>query len=173
MTESRNVLVGILAVILGLMVIIFPLIGVSTLSDLAGIGIIFLGIWLLVQSFKAWEKSVAAAVADLILAVLAILWGVVFIGNIKAFAFLTFLALYIVGFFIIISGLTALFSDKSLKGKAIGALGLLLGVLFLIFSVYLKNPLVLAATIGAFLIIAGIVEIFDLLGEKPVPEITK
>jgi len=170
---DRNVVVGILAVILGLIVIIFPLIGVSTLSDLAGIGIIFLGIWLLAQGFKAWETSVAAAVADLILAVLAILWGVVFIGNIKAFAFLTFLALYIVGFFIIISGLTALFSDKNLKGKAIGVLGVLLGVFFLIFSVYLKNPLVLAATVGAFLIIAGVVEIFDLLGEKTSPEVVE
>ena len=170
---DRNVVVGILAVILGLVVIIFPLIGVSTLSDLAGIGIIFLGIWLLAQSFKAWEKSVAAAVADLILAVLAILWGVMFLGNIKAFAFLTFLALYIVGFFIIISGLTAFFSDKSLKGKAIGVLGVLLGVFFLIFSVYLKNPLVLAATVGAFLIIAGVVEIFDLLGEKTSPEVVE
>jgi uncharacterized membrane protein HdeD (DUF308 family) len=170
---DRNVVVGILAVILGLVVIIFPLIGVSTLSDLAGIGIIFLGIWLLAQSFKAWETSVAAAVADLILAVLAILWGVMFLGNIKAFAFLTFIALYIVGFFIIISGLTAIFSDKSLKGKAIGVLGVLMGVFFLIFSVYLKNPLVLAATVGAFLIIAGVVEIFDLLGDKPAPEVTQ
>lgn len=161
MTETKNVFIGILAVILGLIVILFPLISVSTFSVIAGVGIIFLGIWILAQSFKA--KSLAAGIADLIIAIFAIMLGIVFIGDIKAFQFFSSLALYIVGLFVALSGLTSL-SGEGTKGKAIGILGIILGVLFIVMGTYAYNPLVLAAIIGAFLIIAGIMEIFDLFG---------
>jgi uncharacterized membrane protein HdeD (DUF308 family) len=169
MTKSRNVFVGILAIILGLMVIVFPLISVLTVSDIAGIGIIFLGIWLILHGFKIWEKNLAGAVADLILAVFAIMLGIVFIGDIKAFEFFTFIALYIVGFFIALAGVTSLISGEGLKGKAIGALGIIIGILFVVIGSYVNNPLVLAAIIGAFLIIAGILELFGKFEEISAP----
>ncbi len=172
MAEGKNVFIGILAIILGLIVIFFPIVSVATFSVLVGIGIIFLGIWLLLQGFKVWGKNLAAGIADIILALFAIGYGLIFLGNIKGLEFLTFLALYVVGFFIIITGLTALFSDKGVKGKSIGVLGVVLGILFMIIGTYLRNILVLAAIIGAFLIIAGIIEIFDLGGEI-VPETMK
>jgi membrane protein HdeD len=170
--EGRNVFIGILAIILGLIVILFPIVSVATFSILVGIGIIFLGIWLLLQGFNIWGKNMVAGIADIILAIFAIGYGLIFLGNIKGLEFLTFLALYVVGIFIIITGLTALFSDKGVKGKSIGALGVVLGILFMVIGTYLKNILVLAAIIGAFLIIAGIMEIFELGGEV-IPETLK
>jgi uncharacterized membrane protein HdeD (DUF308 family) len=162
MTETKNVFVGILAVILGLIVILFPLISVSTFSVIAGVGILFLGIWILAQAFKT--KSLATGIADLIIAIFAIILGIVFIGDIKAFQFFSALALYIVGAFVALSGLSSL-SSGGTKGKAIGVLGIILGVLFIVIGTYAYNPLVLAAVIGAFFIIAGIMEIFDLFSE--------
>ncbi|MGZ7210442.1 MAG: DUF308 domain-containing protein, partial [Methanobacterium sp.] len=50
MAEGRNVLLGILAILLGLIVIAFPLISVFVLSSVVGIGLIFIGVWLLAQS---------------------------------------------------------------------------------------------------------------------------
>jgi membrane protein HdeD len=160
MNEGRNVLIGILAIILGLFVIVFPLISVSAFSVLAGVGILVLGIWLLVQAFKVWGKNLAAAIANLILAFIAMAFGIVFIGNIEAFSFIIFLALYIVGLFLIITGITALFSGTDLKAKVTGLLGIIFGILYLVLGVYVGNPLYLAVIIGAFLIIAGIMEIF-------------
>jgi len=165
MSETRNVFVGILTIILGLIVIIFPLISVFTINDIAGIGIIFLGIWFLAQSFKNWEKSSAAGIANLLLAIFAIIFGIVFIGDIKAFQFFTFIALYIVGFFIILAGINGLITGKGPKGKAIGALGIIIGILFIVIGYFVGNPLVLAAVIGAFLIIAGIMEISGKFGD--------
>jgi uncharacterized membrane protein HdeD (DUF308 family) len=155
---------------LGLIVIVFPLISLFTINDIAGIGIIFLGIWFLAQSFK--NESLAAGVAGLLLAIFAILLGIVFIKDIKAFQFFTFVALYIVGFFIALAGITSLITGEGLKGKAIGALGIIIGILFVVVGSYVGNPLVLAAIIGAFLIIAGIMEVFDLFGEnkEKIPE---
>jgi uncharacterized membrane protein HdeD (DUF308 family) len=164
MSETKNVLIGILAIILGLIVILFPLISVVTLSHIVGIGIIFIGIWLIAQGLKS--GSLVTGAVSLIFAIFAIMLGIVFIGDIKAFAFFTFAAIYIVGFFIILAGLVSLISGEGLKGKAIGALGILIGILFIVIGTYMGNPFVLAATIGAFLIIAGIMEIFDLFGDN-------
>jgi uncharacterized membrane protein HdeD (DUF308 family) len=163
MNDKNNILIGILAVVLGLIVIFFPLISVFTINEIAGIGIIFLGIWFIAQSFKT--GSFAAGVAGLLLGLFAFILGIVFIKDIKALQFFTFLALYIVGFFIVLAGLTSLLSDKGLKAKAIGGLGIVIGVLFVIIGSYAGNPFILAAIIGAFLIIAGLVEIFNLFGE--------
>lgn len=158
MDNGRNVLFGVLGILMGLIVILFPLISIVTVNAIAGIGIIFVGIWIMVKSLK--NDSLAAGVAGLIIAVFAIMMGVVFIGDIKAFEFFTFIALYVVGFFLALAGVESLISGKEIKAKGIGALGIIIGILFVIIGTYAGNPLVLAALIGAFLILAGIVEIF-------------
>jgi uncharacterized membrane protein HdeD (DUF308 family) len=158
MESGRNVLFGVLGILMGLIVIVFPLISVVTVNAIAGIGIIFVGIWIMIKSLK--NDSIAAGVAGLIVAVFAIMMGIVFIGDIKAFEFFTFIALYVVGFFLALAGLESLISGKGFKAKGIGVLGIILGILFVIIGTYAGNPLVLAALIGAFLIIAGIIEIF-------------
>jgi membrane protein HdeD len=159
MNEGRHVLMGILGISLGLIVIIFPLISIFTVNAIAGIGIILVGIWILIQSFR--RDSLAAGVAGLIVAVFAIMMGIVFIGDIKAFEFFSFIALYIVGFIIALTGIESLISGKGLEGKGIGALGIIIGILFVVMGTFVGNPFVLAALIGAFLIIAGIIELFE------------
>lgn len=158
MNEGKNVVLGILGILLGVIVIVFPLISVFTVNAIAGIGIIFIGIWILLKSLK--NESIAAGVAGLIVAVFAIMMGIVFIGDIKAFEFFSFIALYIVGFFVALAGLESLISGKGLKGKGVGVLGILIGILLVVLGTFAANPLVLAALIGAFLIIAGLIEIF-------------
>ncbi len=158
MANEKNLLLGILGILLGIIVIVFPLISIFTVNAIAGIGIIFIGIWILIKSLK--NESIAAGVAGLIVAVFAIMMGIVFIGDIKAFEFFTFIALYVVGFFLALAGLESLISGKGSKARAIGALGIILGILFVVIGTYAANPLVLAALIGAFLIIAGLLEIF-------------
>ena len=156
-----------MGILLGIIVIVFPLISIFTVNAIAGIGIIFVGIWILIKSLK--NDSLAAGVAGLILAVFAIMMGIVFIGDIKVFEFFTFIALYVVGFFLALAGVESLISGKGSKGKAIGALGIILGILFIVMGTYAANPLVLAALIGAFLIIAGLIEIF---APQMIPEST-
>lgn len=160
MTEKNNILIGILAIILGLIIIAFPLISVLTLSVLAGLGIIFLGIWFFIQSFHIWGKNLAAGIADLLLGIFAVIFGIAFLGNVHAFEFLTFLALYIVALFLIIAGLMALFSGKNIKSRVIGVLGVIFGILYMIVGIYVANPLFMAVIVGAFLILAGLMEIF-------------
>lgn len=152
-------LLGILAIILGIIVIAFPLISVFSASVLAGFSIIFLGIWLLAQSFDTWSTSKAASIALLILGIIGIIAGIGLFGNILAFSFLISFFLYLGGFFLIISGLFTLFGgDTTTKG--VGGLGIILGIIYIILGSYAWNPIYLAFIIGVWLIISGIFQFF-------------
>jgi len=156
MAEGNNVLLGILAIILGILVIAFPLFSVFTASVLAGFAIVFLGIWLLVQSFGVWGTSKGASIAYLILGLIAIVGGIGLFGSILAFSFLASFWLYFAGFFLIISGIMSFFTKEGTAGKGAGGLGIILGILYVILGAYAWNPLYLAFLIGFFLIIEGI-----------------
>jgi membrane protein HdeD len=160
MADGNNVLLGILAIILGILVIAFPLFSVFTASVLAGFAIIFLGIWLLTQSFGTWGTSKAASIAFLILGIIAIVGGIGLFGSILAFSFLASFWLYFAGFFLIISGIMSFFVKEETVGKGSGALGVILGILYIILAPILANPYYLALFIGFWLIIEGITLFF-------------
>jgi membrane protein HdeD len=160
LAKEGNILLGILAIILGLLVIIFPLFSVFTVSVLAGIGILFLGIWFLIQSFAFWDTSKGSSIAYLILGILAVIVGIGLFGNILAFSILVSLWLYIAGFFLIVSGLMSLFAKDGAFGKGSGALGIILGILYIILASYAWNPYYLALLIGIWLIVDGIALFF-------------
>lgn len=160
MAKEGNVLLGILAIILGILVMIFPLFSVFTVSLIAGIGVLFLGIWLLIQSFGVWEVNKGVSIAYLILGILAIVVGIGLFGNILAFSFLISLALYIAGFFLLLSGILSLFSKEGTAGKGSGILGIILGILYMILAAYAWDPYYLALLIGIWLIIDGIALFF-------------
>ncbi len=165
MAEGNNVLMGILAIILGILVIAFPLFSVFTVSILAGLAVIFVGIWLLAQSFGTWSASKGASIAYLLLGIIGIIVGIGLFGNILAFsAFASFL-LYFAGIFMIIAGIMSLFAKEGTYSKGSGAMGIILGILYLIVGIYALNPLYLAGLIGIFLILSGIFQIF-----LPTPE---
>jgi uncharacterized membrane protein HdeD (DUF308 family) len=160
MADDKNMLIGILAIILGILVIAFPLISVFTLSVLVGIGILFLGIWFLVQIFRVWESSKAASIAYLILGIIAIVAGIGMVGNILALSFLASFIIYLAGFFMLISGILTLFTGEGGAGKGIGGLGILLGILYIIIGMFAWNPFYLALLIGIWLIFDGIALFF-------------
>jgi membrane protein HdeD len=160
LAKEGNILLGVLAIILGLLVIVFPLFSVFTASLIAGIGVLFLGIWLLIQSFGVWEANKGVSIAYLILGILAIIVGIGLFGSVLAFSFLVSLALYIAGFFLIFSGILSLFSKAGTAGKGSGVLGIILGIMYMILAAYAWNPYYLALLIGIWLIIDGIALFF-------------
>jgi uncharacterized membrane protein HdeD (DUF308 family) len=146
MAEGNNVLMGILAIILGLLVIIFPIFSVFTASVMAGFAIMLLGIWLVAQSFGTWGTSKGASIG--------------LFGSVLAFSFLVSFWLYFAGFFLIISGIMSFFVKEGTTGKGIGGIGIILGILYMILASYAWNPYYLALLIGIWLIIDGIALFF-------------
>jgi len=157
---EKNVLLGILAIILGLVVIAFPLISVFSLSVLTGFGIIFIGIWLIAQSFGIWNNNKGVSILTLILGIIGIIVGIGLFGKILAFSILVGMLIYLGGLFLIIAGIIGLISGKGSSGRWGGIFGIILGILYIIIGLYAFNPIYLATLIGIFLIIAGVMEIF-------------
>ncbi|AXV38637.1 MAG: hypothetical protein CIT01_10670 [Methanobacterium sp. BRmetb2] len=170
MAENRNVLLGILFIILGILVIAFPLISVFTVSVLAGFAILFLGIWFLAHSFDTWHKSKAASIVNLLLAIFAIIIGIGMFGNILAFSFLASLWLYISGFFLILAGVIGLVTREAKINKGTAVLGIILGIIYLILGIYALDPLYLAIIIGIWLIVDGFALFFVNPLDIPAPE---
>lgn len=170
MAENRNVLLGILFIILGILVIAFPLISVFTVSVLAGFAILFLGIWFLAHSFDTWHKSKAASIVNLLLAIFAITIGIGMFGNILAFSFLASLWLYISGFFLILAGVIGLVTREAKINKGTAVLGIILGIIYLILGIYALDPLYLAIIIGIWLIVDGFALFFVNPLDIPAPE---
>ena len=160
MAEGDHVLYGIMAIILGLLVLIFPLFTVFTASVLVGFAIIFLGIWLIAQSFGAWSASKGASIVYLIIGIIAIIVGIGLFGSVLAFSALASFLLYVAGFFLIIAGIMSFFTKEGTKNKGIGGFGIILGILYIILAYYALNPYYLAAIIGIWLIIDGITLLF-------------
>jgi membrane protein HdeD len=157
---GTNVLSGILAIILGILIMAFPLFSVFTLSVLTGFGLLLIGIWLLVMSFESWSSSKGMSIAALILGLIGIIVGIGLFGSILAFSIFVSLVIYIGGIFLILAGIIALISGKGAAGRWGGLLGIILGILYLIIGIYALNPLYLAWLIGIFLVLTGIFQIF-------------
>ena len=167
MAAGKNVLLGILAIILGLIVIAFPLISVFTFIVLAGMGVLILGIWFLVQAFSVWESSKGISIVYLILGIIAIIAGIGLVGNILALSFLASFILYLAGFFLFMSGVITLFAGEGGSAKGVGVLGIIIGIMYLILGFYAWDPFYLALLIGIWLIISGVFEII-----KPKKEVS-
>jgi membrane protein HdeD len=165
MAQEKHILFGILAIILGLAVMAFPLISVFIVSDIVSIGLIFIGVWLLVQSVISWSDSKGMSIAALILGILGIIVGIGLFGKIVAFSILIGLIIYIGGLFLILTGVITLFTGKGNAGRWGGLLGIVLGILYLIVGVYALNPIYLAFLIGLWLVLTGLFTIFT-----PAPE---
>lgn len=157
---GTNVLSGILAVILGLLIMVFPIFSVFTLSVLTGFGLILIGIWLFAMSFDTWHSSKGMSILALILGIIGIIVGIGLFGSILAFSIFVGMVIYIGALFLIIAGIVALISGKGAAGRWGGLLGIFLGILYLTVGIYALNPLYLAWLIGIFLVLSGIFQIF-------------
>lgn len=160
MEKEGNVFLGILAIMLGLLAIIIPLFSVYIATVIAGIGILFLGIWLLIQSFAFWEGGKGSTIAYLTIGIFVIIVGIVLFGNILAFSFLISIWFYITGFLLILSGIMSLFTKAGILGKVSCILGIIFGIIYVVLASYAWNPLYLALLIGIWLIIDGVALFF-------------
>jgi membrane protein HdeD len=160
MAEGKNILLGILAIIIGLIVIAFPLLGVKVLSYIAGLSILFLGIWMLIMSWESWDASKGASIAMLIFGILGIVVGLSLFGNIILASFLASWWFYFAGFFMIIAGIFGIFGTGDTADSGLGILGVVLGIIYIILGAYAWNPLYLGFLIGIWFIITGISQFF-------------
>ena len=158
----KQTTISIIAIILGILIIAFPMLGVITAADILGLSVLLLAIFLLANGVSEVEYNTTRGLINTILGIIMLIISLGLIFNPSIFAFLTALTIYLAGIFLIIIGLIIIVGNRDNKyGFWMGILGIVLGVIYIILGTYIKNPLVLGSLIGIWLLVTGILNLLD------------
>ncbi|KZX17375.1 acid-resistance membrane protein [Methanobrevibacter cuticularis] len=156
-------ILGILGIILGVILLSIPFFDIFILDNVIAIAIIILGIYLIFKGIQHWEENKATTVFFLLIALFAIVFGIMLIENIVLFSILVIWALYIAGFLLILGGIAGLTTrSKNSFSKESSALALIFGIVLLMSAqISLKIPgfgdYLVALIIGIWLVVEGFI----------------
>lgn len=151
---ENKLVYGIIAVILGILIMVFPFASNFVLSAIFGIAFIILGIYYLAVSPHTWNISKATSAGYIILGILALICGYILFFNILVFDEFISIYLFVFGFMLIISGIIRLFQKGYKKAPAI--LNIILGIITIFLGIYaMMSPIYVAIIIGVALIVDG------------------
>ena len=158
----KQTTLSIIAIILGIITIAFPMLGVIGAADILGLSVLLLAIFLLANGVSEVEYNTTRGLINTILGLIMLIISLGLIFNPSIFAFLTALTIYLAGIFLIIIGLIIIVGNRDNKyGFWMGILGILLGVIYIIIGTYINNPLILGSLIGIWLVITGILNLLN------------
>ena len=158
----KQTTISIIAIILGILIIAFPMLGVIAASDILGLSVLLLSIFLLANGVSEVEYNTTRGLINTILGIIMLIISLGLIFNPSIFAFLTALTIYLAGIFLIIIGLIIIVGNRDNKyGFWMGILGIVLGVIYIILGTYINNPLILGSLIGIWLLVTGILNLLD------------
>ena len=158
----KSKFISILAIIFGLLLIIFPVMGFIKVNDLIGLSLLLISIYLLVVGVSIIDYNKRGAILDLFLGVVLLLLSLCLIYNIAIIGFLAQITIYLAGIMLIIVAVVSLVNNRQSRyGFYIGIAGVVLGLLYIIIGTYVANPVILGSLIGLWLIISGILKLMD------------
>ena len=151
---------GLITIIVGLLLMIFPIFSSDFISVIVGLSLIFFGLSVLVTGLRSDTSN--SKTMMIVIGIVAIIFGILFLFFIDSLSFLVGLQFYIVGFIMIVFGITGLFSKKSRVSAFSSILVLIMGIVLIALGVYsLNQPIFIAIIIGAVLIIEGVVQLIS------------
>ncbi|MBR6024931.1 MAG: DUF308 domain-containing protein [Methanobrevibacter sp.] len=154
--------ISLLAILLGLIIIAFPIMGVIGVSSLIGLSVLLMSVYLLVVGVSIIDYNTSGAILDLFLGIVLLLLSICLIFNPALLGFLTEISLYLAGIMLIVVGLVSLINNRTSRyGFYIGIAGVVLGLLYIIIGTYLADPIVLGTLIGIWLVVSGILKLMD------------
>lgn len=154
--------ISLLAILLGLTIILFPILGFIGVGSLIGLSVLLMSIYLLVVGVAIIDYNKTGALLDLILGMLLLFLSICLIFNPALIGFLSQITLYLAGITLIVVAVVSLINNRASRyGFYIGIAGIVLGLLYIVIGTYISNPIVLGSLIGIWLIISGILKLLD------------
>ena len=158
----KQTTISIIAIILGIIIIAFTMLGVIGAADILGLSVLLLAVFLLTNGVSEVEYNATRGLLNTILGIIMLIISLGLIFNPNIFAFLTALTIYLAGIFLIIIGLIIIVGNRDNKyGFWMGILGILLGVIYIIIGTYINNPIILGSLIGIWLLVTGVLNLLD------------
>lgn len=154
---NYKLILGILLIIFGLIFAIYPTYSAGAVSFIAGISLIAFGFAAIIDGFSLWSMMAHISGIEILLGMLAMLFGLLFIYNIDALSFLVSFQFYLIAFILIFIGILGLFSGSETISKLTSILIIILGIIAIFLAAFsLAQPLYVAIIVGICLIMQGI-----------------
>ncbi len=154
--------ISLLAILLGLILIIFPALGLIGASSLIGLSVLLMSIILLVVGVSIIDYNTTGAILDLILGILLLFLSIGLIFNPSLLGFISQITLYLAGIMLIVVAVVSLINNRSSRyGFYVGIAGIILGLIYIVIGTYISNPTILCALIGIWLVINGVLKLMD------------
>ena len=93
----KNKIVSLLAIILGIMIISFPILGVVSTSAILGLSVLFISIYALLTGISITDYNTPGSIIDIALGVVLLIISIGIIFNPALFGFLAEITLYLAG----------------------------------------------------------------------------
>ena len=153
---ESNKIWAILSIILGLILIIFPMFSSNLISILIGAIVLIFGVGLCYSGIISKEISTAFSSIAAVFGVVMIILGLAFIFGTNALSFLVGLQFYIIGFILIIVSAIGLLGGIN-KKKTSSIITLILGIVILFIAIFAaNNPILITIILGIALIANGV-----------------
>ena len=146
---------ALILIVLGLIVLAFPLLGIIPLSLLTGFIVLFLGLGLLLAGLMDMGESASVGIVQIILGIIALILGIGFIFNPGLFSWLIGFIVWITGLFLVIAGIIGILT-KAGDSRWNGVIALIIGIIYIVIGTFIANPVILGVLIGLWLLITGI-----------------
>ena len=143
-------------IILGLIVIAFPILGLVPVAVLSGFLILMVGIGLILAGIKEIGESEGAilGIRLIILGIIALILGIGFTFNPASFAWLVGFIIWIIALFLIIEGIIRILAKTG--DNRCGLKDIIIGIIILFVGLYLTNyTWLLGILVGLWLITSG------------------
>ena len=153
---ESNKIWAILSIILGLILIIFPMFSSNLISILIGAIVLIFGVGLCYSGIISKEISTAFSSIAAVFGVVMIILGLAFIFGSNALSFLVGLQFYIIGFILIIVSAIGLLGGLPIQ-KTSSIITLILGIVILFIAIFAaNNPILITIILGIALIANGV-----------------
>ncbi len=151
---------ALIIIVLGLIVLAFPVLGVIPFSLITGFIVSFLGIGLLFTGLALRREDATRGILGIILGIIVLILGIGFIVNPALFSFVAALFVFIAGLFLVGIGIATIIGNFGGDIRS-GAVALVLGIIYLIIATLVSDPAVLGTLIGLWLLITGFLMLFQ------------
>jgi len=159
----KKSMISLLAIILGIIIIAFPMLGIIGVQAIIGVAVLLLGVFLLISGISEIDYSPKKSIVTLIVGIAILIIGLLLLFSPELFVYLAGLTVYLAGILLIVVGLMTLIGNRNSSfGFWTGVIGVILGIIYIIIgSTIEQNPAVLGALIGIWLILTGILRFAD------------
>ncbi|MGF7118335.1 DUF308 domain-containing protein [Methanobacterium oryzae] len=149
---------ALILIVLGLIVLAFPVLGVIPFSLITGVIVSLVGIGLLSMGLALRNEN--RGILGIILGIIVLILGVGFIVSPALFSFVAALFVVIAGLLLVGIGIATMVGKFGGDTRS-GVIALVLGVIYIIIAILVSDPAVLGTLIGLWLLITGFLMLFQ------------